>query len=611
MAREQPAAHRLARPVARLASGPVSDLVLTILSLLLLADPFFGGARTFWLGMQVSTPSFWSVLPGWLAIVALRAAWRRWQGGWPAAVAERIRRHRVELTVAALTLAGLALRIWGLAFGLPLLLYPDEYSVVGVAIEMLRSGWIDPAWYVYPTFFMNLMLPGLAIQYLIGHAQGLFGSLAEISNRDPGFYWVGRLYAAALGALTIPAAYRLATASFRDGRGRRAGLVAAAIVAFSFIHVRESHYGVTDVPTGLVMTLAMIAIAGVLYRGRTADYAIAGLLCGLAGSTKYTALPILAPLAAAHLLGRPAERWRDRRVVVALGCVVAGFLIGSPYALLNWPPFLQHLGWNGHFAGAATPGRAASLFSQVAGYGMESGFGAPAFLLLVAALVGAIHRRRPASLMLASLLLAAVPLLTQTSHPFFARFLVPLVPTAGVLIGGLIVGAADLLARRVRRPLAGTATVAIVTLLIVQGPLRESIQFDRLMARTDSRTAAYHYIADNYPSGTVVATEVQAFALPEGLDLHIWDPLHERPLREYRRAGVDLIVLDESQDAAPSSLEDAGRVRRQLKRLTELARYGGPGWAGPGPPIVVYRLDAAGDAEPSDDRAAGAGAPRR
>lgn len=192
-----------------------------------------------------------------------------------------------------LTFFGFVIRIASIDFGMLLLVHPDEPSVAGVAIEQLRSGWIDPGWYTYPTLFMNLMLPAMAIYYVYARGQGIVGPLDQLRATTPGFYVVGRYHSAALGTLTIPLTFWLAGRLLRGDRGRRAGLIAAAIVAFSFIHVRESHYAVTDIPAAAAATAALVAIAGVFHNGTNRDYLAAGFLCGLAASTKYTAAPVV------------------------------------------------------------------------------------------------------------------------------------------------------------------------------------------------------------------------------------------------------------------------------------------------------------------------------
>src|SRR5438874_444420 len=77
-------------------------------------------------------------------------------------------------------------------------------------------------------------------------------------------------------------------------------LVAAAFLAVAFLHVRDSHFGVTDVPAAFLTVCAFWAALRCATEGaRDARVALAGALCGLAASTKYNAAVALLPAMAA------------------------------------------------------------------------------------------------------------------------------------------------------------------------------------------------------------------------------------------------------------------------------------------------------------------------
>ena len=86
----------------------------------------------------------------------------------------------------------------------------------------------------------------------------------------------------------------------------------------------------------------------------------AGLAAGLAFSTKYNALPIVAlPLIVCLISGRRSAG----ATLLALSMAVVGFLLGTPYAVLDLPRFLNdmafetwHYGTAGHGAAPASPG---------------------------------------------------------------------------------------------------------------------------------------------------------------------------------------------------------------------------------------------------------------
>ena len=100
-------------------------------------------------------------------------------------------------------------------------------------------------------------------------------------------------------ARCLTAAFGSATVVLIYAVGKRvvdaaAGLVAAALLAFAFLHVRDSHFGTTDVPMtcGIVLGFFTLLRSGEGGGGS----ATAGLAVGLATAIKYNAI-LLTPVA--------------------------------------------------------------------------------------------------------------------------------------------------------------------------------------------------------------------------------------------------------------------------------------------------------------------------
>src|SRR5262249_17801314 len=104
---------------------------------------------------------------------------------------------------------------------------------------------------------------------------------------------LGRRLSAAFGTATVPALYYAAAASY----GPVAGFAAAAIVALSPVHVRESRYATTDAAMVFWLTLAIACMLAIVRRGAYPDYLASGVLLGLATATKYPAGSLLAGIA--------------------------------------------------------------------------------------------------------------------------------------------------------------------------------------------------------------------------------------------------------------------------------------------------------------------------
>jgi hypothetical protein len=417
--------------------------------------------------------------------------------------------------LAILALAA-ALRFAGLGFGLAPpradptlhpLARPDEQYLWNLGLG-IYAGDPNPHFFLYPTLLPYAL--ALADAAYVAAASLALGSREAVELellRDPrALIWIDRAIVAAIGAGTTLLVDRLATRAFGAG----AGLVAALCLAVAPLHVRDSHFGVTDVPLAAFVCCVLLAALRVESRGSGRDYALAGLAAGLAASTKYSGALLLAPIVAADLLGRsagPARPWR--RLAMALALAPLGFLAGTPFAGLAWPEFrdgvaLQLLAqsgpdWLGIDLG---PG-----WSHHLRFTLWHGLGPP---LLLAALAGAAlalwRAPRPALVLLAF----ALPYYAVVGRGplVFARYMLPLVPVLCATAGFAVASTAERLPRR-------RAAAALALSALVAAPaLVASIELDLVLARTDSRVLAADWLREHVDPDETVFLVGAVFADP-------------------------------------------------------------------------------------------------
>ena len=161
------------------------------------------------------------------------------------------------LLLAILVLA-LALRLKGIAYGLPYsFVNADESMVVPKAFQAAR-GHLNPQFFYYPSLYFYLTgalyLLAAPVWWLLGH-----GNLLALTSFvvDPGPYFLlGRLLSVAMGTASVYLVYRLG----RDAFGRPAGLLAALFLAVAPLHVAYSHMAVTDVTAVAFSLLALVLL---------------------------------------------------------------------------------------------------------------------------------------------------------------------------------------------------------------------------------------------------------------------------------------------------------------------------------------------------------------
>jgi hypothetical protein len=98
-----------------------------------------------------------------------------------------------------------------------------------------------------------------AFERTIGGA--ITSAVVAKASLEPVLYLIPRLLSVTAGVLTIPVLYGVSKELF----SRRVALVAAAFLTVAFLHVRDSHFGVTDV------SMTFLALKCVLGRREMQD----------------------------------------------------------------------------------------------------------------------------------------------------------------------------------------------------------------------------------------------------------------------------------------------------------------------------------------------------
>ena len=248
----------------------------------------------------------------------------------------------------------------------------------------------------------------------------------------------GRAVSAVFGTFTVILLVFLGIRLYNPTVGLLAGFLLAACV----LHVQNSHFMTTDVFLTFMVTLALYFLVGVVQRGRTRDYVYAGLTIGLATATKFSALPLLAPLgvgvSAAHGRGAPHPARAAQRRLLAVLCIALAFTAGQPYALLDFPNYLRDIDEQSRMVRQAgllpytnqyigVPKYGYDLLTQLVLWGMAPALGLVALWATASRVVGAVRERSRIDLVL---LAWVVPffLITGWFEVKFVRYLLPIYP---------------------------------------------------------------------------------------------------------------------------------------------------------------------------------------
>jgi dolichyl-phosphate-mannose-protein mannosyltransferase len=458
------------------------------------------------------------------------------------------------LKTAAVVLLGATLRFVPIWFGLPCAdARPDEAVAIGRALGIL-DGDLNPHFFHWPSLTFYLFAGGFAIASRIERALGLGPVLTPNAQ-----YLIARAIVASAGTLTIVVLFAMT----RRIAGNMTALAAAFFLAVATLHVRDSHFAMTDVLMTLFITAALACLlravdeasaAGAPAAGAARWFAAAGLLCGLATSTKYSAAAMAAAMAAVQLrllvqCGTP-WRWRVWLPSAAFaGSAVLGFVAATPYALLDARSFVA--------------GFAFDITHLSGGHGADVGMGWTYHLLrslpngvslpiLAAAIGGVVQaaRRYPRAALVTGAFCAALYVAIGGGRTAFFRYVLPLVPPICLFAAVGVTTAAEWLARRMRfSPLVIAASISIV---IGAPALATSITLDAALARTDTRVLASDWLAAHTRPDEVLYDGGGLFARAcvVGVQVHRWsaetfDP-SSNTFRDAHGRLPDWLVIPES-----------------------------------------------------------------
>ena len=501
------------------------------------------------------------------------------------------RSHVIALSLLVAT--GGVLRFTALGQGIPFALGVDEPEIIERAVRMMKSGDLHPHFFDYPGLYIYIQFLTACARFVVGSIGGLWSNLNEAAPAE--FYLWGRAVTATFGTLTILLVYRA---------GRRisplTGLLSAAIFAVQSMHVRESHFVLTDVPTTFFVALTWVLALRAHAHHTTRAFFWAGVAAGLAAATKYNGgVAILLPLLIL-LIGDADWRWRLRAIAVVMLGAAGSFLAGAPYTVLALPEFLNAFAYLSHMyaVGPTPPEPGWEIYLKH----LRLNFSVPG---LIAAVIGlgltlrALWRAPRADASVAWATTASFALIyfymIARQRLTYGRYLLPLLPFLAVLAGGALAGAVGVLHRRVARPAVTTLAGAALLVAVCWVPTANALGTLRNATRVSTSEQAYHWILANVPRQTKIGIESRGIQLtPEQYDVAHFARLIRHDFAHYRSEGYEYLLASDlafgvALYRTPREAGAATLYEDLFARLEPVTTFF-PSVDHPGPEWRVYRV---------------------
>lgn len=404
--------------------------------------------------------------------------------------------NKAHIFLLLTLVAGAALRLWGIDFGLPYLFHQDEPIVVNHALAY-GTGDFNPHFFIIPplTSYILFIIYGLYFAALF-----ITGAITSIETfalhffQDPSpFYLIGRFFIGFVPSMiNIYLVYRLACRFF----SKESALTAALIMSLSFLNVVNAHYIYTDNLLTTFVLAAYLAISNLFEKSAVRIYIISGLLLGIAVAVKYNAALLIFPFLTAHLVSakRASGRFFNRNLIFFSTSAFIAFFVCNPFSLIDWRFFLMSMfervrhGYTG--------------LSHHLLYSLFEGMGSGLVISGIAGLTLCIVKMRWKGIFLLSFPFIFYMHLIFASQPF-TRYALAIVPFlsigAGILLFDII--------RLKGRSYAFLFIASAAFLILMLPTTLKSIKAGMLFMSKDTRAEAAEWIEKNVPARSKIAID--------------------------------------------------------------------------------------------------------
>lgn len=525
---------------------------------------------------------------------------RRLTSPWISAIATAV-------VLGVILIGAAAVRMIGIDAGRPFAYHQDEWLIFRPAMAMVHDRDWNPHSFLYPSLLIDLQAVVTGVLRWLGGPpletdQGwLFGTeLLPVQFR---YLLGGRLMVMTLGLATILVVFETG----RRLRGRVAGIVAAALLAAMPLHISDSRHLTTDVPVALSCALTLLLTVKADSDRGDRWWLLAGVAAGLAMSTKWNgllvvAVPLLAYFLPANDLRDIWVRLRSRTPYLIGAAALVALIATTPAILLDASAVVDAWRLQADVYGAPRTGVPSdSVLLNLRG--LVAGLGPIAAIVAGLGVLRCLIRPRRRVELVIPAFVVAVLVITSLPARQYDRNLIPILPYLAVAAACFLADVPDFVRRTAARgrdsqatPLiyrgAMAATVVVIIACVGLGMASGAASGWR-GSDLDTRTIARDWLLANVARNTVIARERETpMLMPGEFRLRPRFYLATRPLDWYRDAGTQLLVTSSfaySRFVGNPETPGPDAWYRGLFDLHPVFRVE-PGSGRPGPTITVYQL---------------------
>jgi hypothetical protein len=434
-------------------------------------------------------------------------------------------RYSRYLLFLLLLIAG-ALRIQHLSWGLPDL-YEDA-----IPFHVSYDFWnwdakgitLNPSYFSYPalTSYLNFFVQGIV--FAVGYALRFyadFPAFQQMSQENvTTFVTIGRSVSVAFDLGTILIVYLLC----RRIVNWKAGLLAAFIIAFNPLHIKESNLINFDTPLTFFFVLSLYFIYRLYTENENRWYILAGAAIGLAAASRYSGGLLVFSLFAVEMMKTGKSKGvlqslKNSFLWLSILTSLGVFVILNPYLVLRFKDVIAELNGTSNVV-KYTPllfdaKSWSSLFSN-----LPENLGWGLILVVVASIVYAVVKKRKELLIFFIIPAICVLILGAMfgKHESCLLSIFPLLIASGAIflvsIYDQLRGSTNVPAHFSSPLRAGLSVLALI--IVFYFPVQSIAARSRKFTTTDTRFLARQMILDHLPQEGVVASGPYGINLPPG-----------------------------------------------------------------------------------------------
>lgn len=399
------------------------------------------------------------------------------------------------------------------AIALQNVLFEDERVIFYDVLNFFKNHTLLPKHFNYPTFFSYLVAIPTAINSV---ALWITEKIPEVNDTGALFlvdplkvFMPARIVSIVFGLLTITTVYVIGKRFFNH----IAGIVAAAFIAISSIHIVYSSWALPDVTMTFFATLTLLFSLQAMYSKSTKHFILGGFFAGLATATKYNGGMVLAPLIFSLIIslrdeGRPLLSFRnlfERRLLLTGLVTIMAFIFGSIGLLIDPTSYIKAFLYDVNHMKLGHLGAFGPLYFQHIKLFWHAE--TTIALLFGVGLIYAIIRRKREDILLLVFIFSSYAIIGswQTKRLHYLLFIYP----ALALLGGSFIS--QLFNSFSNHANLRTIPIILIVLPIFGWPLYSHLAEIPKQLKTDNRIIAERWIQNNIQSGSSVIVEYPAY----------------------------------------------------------------------------------------------------